>query len=125
MDLEANKKLVVEFYQTVVVGADFSNVERYLHPDYIQHSPQAPDGIDGLREFVGEFDSAFPEARLDVKRIIAEGDLVALHSHAVRYPGDLGTSVMDWFRVEDGRIAEHWESVTQVPEKTRSGRPLV
>ena len=125
MDLEANKQLVVDFYQTVVVGADFSDVDRYLRPDYIQHSPQAADGVEGLREFVGEFSSEYPAARLEVKRIIAEGDLVALHSHAIRFPGDRGHSVMDWFRVEDGRIAEHWESVTAIPERTRSGLPLV
>jgi len=124
-DPEANKRLVMEFYQTVVVGADFSNVERYLSPDYIQHSPLAANGVDGLREFVAEFSATYPDTRLEFKRVIAEGDLVATHSHVVRFAGDRGHSVMDWFRVQDGRVAEHWESVTEIPEKTRSRLPLV
>ena len=50
---------------------------------------------------------------------IAEGDLVAVHSHYVAIPGDRGRAVLDLFRVRDGKIVEHWDAVQDVPAGRR------
>ena len=125
MDIESNKQLVKDFYTTVVVKGDFSRVHEYLGEEYIQHSPQVENGVEGLRAFVTGIRSEFPSVQHEFKRVIAEGDLVATHSHVVRFTGDLGRSVMDWFRIENDRIVEHWECVVQIPPVTKSGLPLV
>ena len=57
-----------------------------------------------------------PAYRTEVKRMVAEGDLVAVHHHVRPAPGDRGRAVVDIFRLEDGRIVEHWDVVQEVPE---------
>jgi predicted SnoaL-like aldol condensation-catalyzing enzyme len=53
---------------------------------------------------------------MEVKRIIAEGDLVVLHSHLIMKPGDRGSAVVEMFRLENGRIVEHWDVAQEIPE---------
>jgi predicted SnoaL-like aldol condensation-catalyzing enzyme len=65
--------------------------------------------------FVTGFVTAFPKLRVIVKRIVAEGDLVAFHSHFVREPGDRGVAVMDIFRLDGGKVVEHWDVLQEVP----------
>jgi len=122
--LEQNKELVRRFYLTCVVRADFGNWRELVREDYIQHSPLAENGVEGLRKFATGYLEQYPEVTLEFKRIVAEGDLVVTHSHVVRYPGDNGVSVMDIFRVEDGLVAEHWEAFVPVPDATISGQGL-
>ena len=55
--------------------------------------------------------------RIDIKRLVAEGDLVVTHSHLVREPGDRGQAVVDIFRLENGKIVEHWDVLQDVPEQ--------
>ena len=59
----------------------------------------------------------FPNAHSEIKRVIAEGDLVVLHVHSVREPGQRGRAVIDIFKVENGKIVEHWDVVQDIPEK--------
>ena len=120
----ANKQLVEKFYQQCVVRADFTDWEKLVRKDYIQHSPLAEDGVEGLMRFAKQFLSEHPQITMTFKKIIAEGDLVVTHGHAVRHPGDHGISVIDIFRVQDGLVAEHWEAFVDVPETTISGRGL-
>jgi predicted SnoaL-like aldol condensation-catalyzing enzyme len=58
----------------------------------------------------------FPELRGEVKRIVAEGDLVIAHVHARRTPTDPGLAIVDIFRLEDGKLVEHWEVRQPVPD---------
>ncbi|NUP30269.1 MAG: SnoaL-like domain-containing protein, partial [Streptomycetaceae bacterium] len=58
------------------------------------------------------------------KRIIAEGDLVAVHSHYVNYPGDRGSAILDLFRVRNGKIVEHWDIIQAVPETSANGNGM-
>jgi predicted SnoaL-like aldol condensation-catalyzing enzyme len=58
----------------------------------------------------------FPELRAEVKRIFAEGDFVIAHTHGVREPGQRGTAIVDIFRLENGRIVEHWDVMQPIPE---------
>jgi predicted SnoaL-like aldol condensation-catalyzing enzyme len=92
-------------------------VAMYLGSYYRQHNPQAADGPEAFIAFVQRFTGAFPNFRLDVKRVVAEGDLVVMHSHLVREPGDRGVAVVDIFRLEQGKIVEHWDVLQDILEK--------
>ena len=61
---------------------------------------------------------------MEPKRIIAEGDIVVLHSHLIREPGDRGRTVVDIFRLENGKIVEHWDVVQEVPETSANNNTM-
>ena len=115
--LEANKKVVVEFYDLALNKMDFEAASKHFGPRYIQHNPNAPDGIEGFRQFIAMRKERTPNARSEIKRVIAEGDLVVLHVHGVREPGQRGVAIIDIFRLENGKIVEHWDVVQPIPEK--------
>jgi predicted SnoaL-like aldol condensation-catalyzing enzyme len=114
---EANKKLVVEFYDKAINQKDFEAASRYFGNRYVQHNPNAPDGIEGFKTFLGFLREKFPQAKSEIKRVFAEGDYVILHVHAVRNPGERGSAIVDIFKLEDGKIVEHWDVVQPIPEK--------
>jgi predicted SnoaL-like aldol condensation-catalyzing enzyme len=116
-DLEANKKTVVEFYEAGLNRKDFDAAAKYFGPKYIQHNPGAPDGIEGFRTFVEFLRNKFPKSHSEIKKVFADGDYVILHVHAVREPGTLGRAIVDIFRLENGKIVEHWDVVQDIPEK--------
>lgn len=120
----ANKAMVVDAYGRLFNEGDLMQIDLHWRPDYIQHSPLAPDGREALREFVIYIKATFPEGRLDFRRVIAEGDLVLVHSHLVPVPGTRGEALLDIFRVQDGKIAEHWDVTQAVPETTASGNDM-
>jgi predicted SnoaL-like aldol condensation-catalyzing enzyme len=62
---------------------------------------------------------------VDFKRFVAEGDLVAVHSNFARETNDRGLAVMDIFRLEDGKIVEHWDSIQEVPETAANSNTML
>lgn len=106
---EANKRTVLAFYDAALRQSDFAAAAVHLGPHYIQHNPMIGDGIDGFRSFLHELKQQFPELRSDIKRVFADGDFVILHVHARRQPGELGLAIVDIFRLENGKIVEHWD----------------
>jgi len=123
-NLAANKKAVVEFYQKAINDKDFDAAAKYLGSRYIQHNPVAADGAEGLKGFIGFLKSKFPNAKSEIKRVIAEGDYVVLHVHAVREPGTRGRAIIDIFRLENGKIVEHWDVAQDVPEKAANNNGM-
>jgi predicted SnoaL-like aldol condensation-catalyzing enzyme len=117
-DIEANKKAVLEFYEKGLNQKDFDAASKYFGPKYVQHNPGAPDGIEGFKAFIALRKEKFPNAHSDIKRIFADGDYVILHVHNVPNPGDRGSAIVDIFRLENGKIVEHWDVVQPIPEKT-------
>ena len=115
-NLAANKKAVVEFYQKAINDKDFDAAAKYLGSRYIQHNPVAADGAEGLKGFIGFLKSKFPNAKSEIKRVIAEGDLVMTHGLIKTSPDDRGLAAADIFRLENGKIVEHWDVVQPVPE---------
>jgi predicted SnoaL-like aldol condensation-catalyzing enzyme len=123
-DLEANKKVVIDFYEKALNQKDYEAAAQYFGPRYVQHNPNVPNGPDGLKGLVTLLKEKFPNSRNEIKRVIAEGDLVMLHVHAVREPGQRGTAIVDIFRVENGKIVEHWDVIQPVPEKSANDNTM-
>ncbi|WTZ46698.1 ester cyclase [Streptomyces sp. NBC_01390] len=110
-----NKKLVTKAFDRLIVDKDLSALDKYWGTEYHQHNPNIADGVAGAREGLGGYFRAFPELAVSRKRVVAEGDLVAVHSHYVNAPGERGQAVVDLFRVRNGKIVEHWDVLQDVP----------
>ena len=123
-DPETNKKIVVDFYDKALNQKDFEAAAKYFGPHYIQHNPSAPDGIEGLKGLVTFLKEKFPNSRSEIKRAWAEGDYVILHVHSVREPGQRGRAIVDIFRLENGKLVEHWDVIQDVPEKAANNNGM-
>jgi len=115
--LEANKKVVVEFYEKGLNQKDFDAASKYFGPRYVQHNPTAADGIEGFKKFIAFLREKFPDSHSEIKKVFAEGDYVILHVHAVREKGTRGNAIVDIFKLENGKIVEHWDVNQPIPEK--------
>jgi len=92
--------------------------ETWVEPGYIQHNPLAKTGRDAAIAFLEPFFQSHPEASYSIKRIIADGNLVAVHSHGKFTADDRGLAIIDILRVDRCKIAEHWDVAQPVPEKS-------
>lgn len=124
-DERRNAATVVDFFQTLMNEHDFAAIkQRYGSIRYTQHNRAIPDQIDGLLGYVKTLVGRFPDYGFDVKRIVASGDIVVLHSHATlkaKHRGDesKGFIITDTFRLENGQLAEHWDAIQAVDFGTR------
>jgi predicted SnoaL-like aldol condensation-catalyzing enzyme len=116
--LAANKRLVLAFYERIIGRKDFEAGRKYMGATYKQHSPYATDGHEGLAAFVKFFRENFPQHRYEVKKVIAEGDMVVLHLHGMGGMNPFGEQVVDFFRVKNGKVVEHWDVIQPIPEKS-------
>jgi len=112
---EVVTKFMNEFYVEKRVREAF---ETWVEPGYIQHNPMAQTGRDAAIAFLEPFFKSHPDIHYSIKRIIADGKLVAVHSHGVFSPGERGLAIVDILRVEGCKIAEHWDVAQAVPEKS-------
>lgn len=117
-DLEANKKVVIDFYEKGLNQKDYDAAAKYFGPKYIQHNPGAPDGPEGFKRLVTLLKEKFPNSHNEIKHVFADGDYVILHVHSVREPGTRGRAIVDIFRLENGKIVEHWDVIQDIPEKS-------
>jgi predicted SnoaL-like aldol condensation-catalyzing enzyme len=123
--MEENKRTIVAFYDAVLNQKDFDKASQYLGPRYTQHNPTAADGPEGLKGFVNNFLKAkFPNNKSEIKRIFADGDYVIVHVHAVREPGTRGNAIVDIFRLENGKVVEHWDVVQPIPENAANNNGM-
>ena len=119
------KEVVTQFVTKLYVEKQAREAfETWVEPGYIQHNPLAATGRDAAIAFLEPFFKSHPDARISIKRIIADGNLVAVHSHQVFTPGDRGLAVIDILRVEHCKIAEHWDVIQQVPEKSANSNGM-
>jgi len=120
-----NGQLVRAFYELAFVDKKVEEAARqYIGGEYIQHNPGVADGAQAFVEAIGGWLAAEPEHETIIHRVLAEGDLVLVHSehHAVR--GDAGLAVMDIFRVQGGEIVEHWDAIQPVLTPSASGHTM-
>jgi len=91
---------------------------------YRQHNPGGTDGHEPFIRVVRWLAQTYLSFRLELRRILGEGDLVVTHSHLIREPGDRGMAVVDIFRLENGRIVEHWDVVQEIPETSANNNTV-
>ena len=114
---EANRTAVLAFYEKGLNQKDVDAALAYVGDRYVQHNPNAADGPDGFRKFIGFLREKFPNSRSEIKRSFVDGDYVILHVHSVREPGTRGRAIVDIFKLENGKVVEHWDVAQDVPEK--------
>ena len=113
-----NKKNAVAFYKMAYEGNPRGAVDQFVGDKYIQHNPDVEDGKEGFIKYFEHMAKEYPEKSIEFVRVVAEGDLVALHTHQT-WPGNDEYVTMDFFRFdENGKIVEHWDSIQQIPKKS-------
>jgi len=121
---ERNRAIVTEFarlfYAEKAVRKAF---ETYVVPDYIQHNPGIADGRDAA---IAALEPMFsrPGATFDVKRILVDGPYAVIHLHGRGDPTSPGAAVADIYRLEDGKIVEHWDVIQPMPAKSANPHPM-
>ena len=113
---EANKRAVLAFYEAALNGSNIDEAVTYFGPRFIQHNPRSKDGIEGFRALLQDVKKQFPGLRSDVKRVFADGGFVILHVHVKLQPDELGLAIVEIFRLEHGKIVEHWDVRQPIPE---------
>ena len=123
-DLESNKENAIAFYRTAYLGYPSKAVEKYVGSEYIQHNPAVGDGKQAFIDYFDEMARDYPDKEIAFLRAVAEGDLVALHTHQT-WPGNDQYVTMDIFRFDDqGKIVEHWDSIQEVPSESKNGNSM-
>ena len=121
---EANRKLVVDFYEQVFNKHDVEGGAKLLVEGYKQHNPGVPNG---KAPFVSYFTGFFKEHPASMARIVrsaTDHDLVWLHLRSTLDANDSGRAIVDIFRVKDGRIVEHWDVIQAVPEASANSNTM-
>lgn len=112
------KDNAVSFYKMAYEGNPRKATKLYLGSEYIQHNPHVENGIDGFIEYFERMQIEYPNKSIEFVRVIAENDLVALHTHQI-WPDNDEYVTMDFFRFDENeKIIEHWDSIQQIPKKS-------
>jgi predicted SnoaL-like aldol condensation-catalyzing enzyme len=131
-DGEANKKLVRTFIEEVFNKRQPAAADRFLVTDFVEHNPNLPQGLDGRKRFVAAVLAGFSDYHAEIVEILAEGDKVVVRTqwsgtqdgpflglppsgNKVRF------STADFFRIEGGKLAEHWDVVDSLPRAIALG----
>ena len=123
-DLERNKHNAKAFYKIAYEGKPREAVDLYVGEEYIQHNPDVKDGPDGFIEYFERMQKEYPDKSIEFVRCIAEGDLVALHTHQ-KWPGKEEYITMDFLRFDkNGKIVEHWDSIQKIPEQSANDNTM-
>lgn len=118
--LKHNKKNAIAFYKTAYEGSPKEAVEKYVGREYIQHNPDVANGTQGFISYFDRMRQEYPNKSIEFARCIAEGDLVALHTHQT-WPDNDEYITMDFFRFdENGKICEHWDAIQRIPKDAKN-----
>ncbi len=124
MSIEGNKELVMRFLKEFLIEHKFEVLDELLGPTYTQHNPVIDDSKEGLIAFFQDFWKKYPKPAYFLKRVLAENDLVAIHYHWIPEEGVFERAIVDIFRIENGKLVEHWDVVQPMPEKSISKHPM-
>ena len=120
---EKNKALVLEAFDTLFNKRDYSAAEKYWSPNYIQHSAHIEPGRDGLFNLIRNTSDTL---RYEHQLIVAEGDYVIVHGRFSGTGRPVAWVAADIVRIENGRLAEHWDVLQDEATKaeSKSGLPM-
>lgn len=122
--MQNNKTSAIAFYKMAYDGNPRTAIEKYVGEDYIQHNPDVGDGKQAFVDYFERMYKEFPNKSIEFVRIIAEGDLVALHSHQT-WPDQEEYVTMDFFRFDkNGKIIEHWDAIQKIPNKSANNNTM-
>jgi predicted SnoaL-like aldol condensation-catalyzing enzyme len=122
--LEKNKATVVAFYDKALNQKDIDGALEYVGEHYKQHNPTAEDDREGFRKFITWIRGDHPQSHSEIKQVFADGDFVILNVHMVRHPGERGLAIAEIFRLEGGKIVEHWDRIQPVPETAKNNNTM-
>ena len=118
LGIKENKQNAIDFYKMAYDGNPQKAVDLYVGSKYIQHNPLVGDGVEPFIKYFERMKKEYPNKSIEFVRAVAEGDLVALHTHQI-WPNNDEYVTMDFFRFdENGKIIEHWDSVQQIPDSS-------
>lgn len=122
-DVEQNKALVLEAFDTLFNKRDYAAAERYWSPDYIQHSAHIPPGREGLFDLIRDTP---PTLKYEPGLILAEGQWVMIHGRFSDFGQASNWIAVDIVRVRNGVLIEHWDVLQDEVsgEQSKSGRPM-
>lgn len=115
-----NVKVVIDFFQHLMNEHNFEyTLEKYGGGSYLQHNRAIPNEIEGLVGYVKTMVKRFPEYSFNVKKIFADGDYVIFHSHTTmkakqRGNEEKGFIITDTFKLQNGKLAEHWDAIQPI-----------
>jgi predicted SnoaL-like aldol condensation-catalyzing enzyme len=111
-----NKALARSFVETVLINGQFDKILNFYHPGIIQHNPFIPDTVDGLIKGVQELQRNGLTIQIEkVRHVFGEGNFVLVVAEG-KFAGK-STAFFDLFRIENGKVAEHWDVLQEIPEK--------
>lgn len=123
-NLKKNKKNAIEFYRMAFEGNPRKAVELFVGAEYIQHNPLVGDGKEPFIKYFERMATEYPNKSIEFVREIAEGNLVALHTHQI-WPGNEEYVTMDFFRFDDrGKIVEHWDAMQSIPDGSENNNAM-
>lgn len=115
---EQMKKNAVDFYKLAYEGNPRKATELYICAEYVQHNPNVKNGKEGFIEYFEQMQADYPNKSIEFVRVIAEDNLVALHTHQI-WPDNDEYVTMDFFRFDiSAKIVEHWDAIQQIPKKS-------
>lgn len=106
---QSRKEIVVDFLRLAVAGRIDEAYQKHVDMTGKHHNPYSPAGFPALKQAMLDNDAEFPDKRIDIKRVIADGDMVASHSLVSLNPGNVNVAVVHMFRFEGNKIAEFWD----------------
>ena len=115
-----NRRIVLDFYTKALIDKKVRTAfETYMDPAFIEHKPDIETGTrEATIKFLEGIVNEIPEARWEIVRSVADNDLVAVHVRFRPAPGAPEYAIADFFRVQDCKIAEHWDVVAPPSDKT-------
>jgi len=116
MNENPNKEKAVQFLKLMSSGMVDEAYDQLVSPTGKHHSPYFAAGFDNLRAGMKENARQFPDKQSTVQHVLGDDDLVAVHSHVILRPGDVGFAIVHLFRFEDGKIVELWDFTQQPME---------